>query len=130
MNLPAQKQPQTPGAMIDELFEMREEYRRLTKEAEAIKRDMDELEQALMCSLDNVGLQMGRGGKASASVTEQLVPNVHDWDAVEEYVYSHQALYLLQRRMSPPAWRELAEAGEVVPGTEPFTKRSISLRKL
>lgn len=130
MSEPAHKQPQTPGAMIDELFELREEYRRLTKAADLIKQDMAELEFALISGLDNIGLQMGRGGKASASVTEQQVPNVTDWDELEKFIYQNEALYLLQRRVSPPAWRELVEAGSDVPGTEAYTKRGISLRKL
>jgi hypothetical protein len=116
--------------MIDQLFEMREEYRRLSKEADAIKTEMEEMELELMSSLDNIGLQMGRGSRASASVTEQVLPNVTDWDAFNQYVYENEALYLLQRRVSAPAWRELTESGDGVPGTEPFTKRSISLRKL
>jgi hypothetical protein len=38
------------------------------------------------------------------------------------------ALHLLQRRPATAAFRELQEAGEAVPGLEPFTKRAISLR--
>jgi hypothetical protein len=130
MNAPAPKQPQSPGAMIDHLFELRERYRALGKEQAEVKEQMDDIEFALLGALDSVGLQMGRGGRASATVTEQIVPTVVDWDAVEQYVYENEALYLLQRRVSPPAWRELVEAGESVPGTEPYTKRGISLRKI
>jgi hypothetical protein len=79
--------------------------------------------------MDEVGLESARGGRATATISENVVPTATDWDALEQYIYENDALYLMQRRLSASAWRELIESGEVVPGTEPYTQRSISLRK-
>lgn len=118
------------GEKIDNLFQLREQIRELDKELQALKADKNELELEILGDLDSQGLQLTRGGRATVSISEQVVPVVEDWDAYYEYIQNEGALFLLERRPATAAWRELYESGELPPGTTPFTKRSLSLRKL
>lgn len=125
-----QKQPQSLGSMIDELDELRDRKRELNAELKDIEATMKALEQEIINELDSQGLKFGGGSKARATISETEVPTVVDWDAFYDYVIENKAPYLFERRVAAAPWRELHEAGEAIPGTEPFTKRSLSLRKL
>ncbi len=122
--------PETLGAAIDRYKEMRDQLRAAEKEAKLIREEMEELEIQLLEMLDSQDLTHSRGRKASATVSEQDVPVVEDWEAFEEYVKANDALYLFERRPATKAWRELREIGEEVPGTKPFTRRKINVRAI
>lgn len=115
---------------IDEMFQLRERKREMESEIKAINADIEECTKWLLAKYQEVGTVTARGKLASATITEQLVPTIDDWGKVQDYVLENDALYLLHRRISSGAWKELIDTGEVVPGITPFTKKSISLRKL
>lgn len=124
------QQPQNLGGKIDAYFELRERKRELETETKAIDEQMKALEAELMSEMDQQGLRLARGRVASISIAESLIPEVLDWDQVHEYIRKNDALHLLEHRVSIPAWRELHESGEPVPGTAPFTRRKASVRKI
>lgn len=124
------KQPQSLGSKIDEMFELRERKRELNSELKDIEAEMRALEQDIIAELDAQDLRFSGGTRARATISESEVPTVTDWDAFYQYVIENEAPYLFERRVAAAAWRELQQAGEAVPGTEPFTKRSLSLRKV
>lgn len=131
MATPAEKlQPQTLGAKIDALHALREQKRELETEVKALNDQMKGLEADIMSQLDDQETLMSRGRAAQVTVTEQVVGTVQDWDAFYEYIVDNDAFHLLQRRVANAAYREMVEAGDEIPGTEPFTKRSLSLRKI
>ena len=120
---------QSLGSKIDELFELRERKRELTEQLNEIKAEYEELEREIMQNLDDFGIDLARGTMAKVSISESEVPTVEDWDAFYDYVRQEDAFYLFERRVAARAWRELYQSGELVPGTAPFTKRTLSLRK-
>lgn len=124
------KQPQTFGAMIDEMFELRAQKQELESKAKKLKEKMDLLEAAIITRLDKDETTMSRGKQATAILTEQEIPKVDDWDNFYGYIQENEAFHLLQRRPASTACRETLEAGEVIPGVSIFTKRAISLRKI
>lgn len=131
MSTPAEEmRPQTLGAMIDELYELREKKAALEKQAKAIADDMTIVEGRILSNLDSQDMTMGKGRSASAVLSETVIPKVDDWGDYYEYIKSQDALHLLQRRPATTALREMMEAGEEIPGVSTFTKRSISLRKV
>ena len=74
---------------------------------------------------------MARGRSATATLNEEELATVTDWDRVHEFVRSQNAFFLLQRRMNSAAWREAAaERGEPIPGTTVFKRRTIALRRI
>ncbi len=117
------------GSKIDQLYQLREEYRALNRRIKEIKQAMSDLEDAIIADMDSMELKMTRVGRASATISEVTVPTVEDWDAAYQYILENEAPHLLERRVASTAWRELYEAGELVPGTKPFVRRTLSLRK-
>lgn len=125
-----EKQPQTFGAMIDEMYQLREQKQGLESQAKKLKEQMDLLESAIINRLDVDETTMSRGKTASAILTETVVPKIDDWDEFYSYILENEAFHLLQRRPATTACRETLEAGEQIAGVSTFTKRAISLRKI
>ena len=125
-----EKQPQSFGSMIDEMYGLRNQKQDYESKAKKIKEQMDVLEIAIINRLDIDETTMSRGKTASAILTEQQIPKVEDWDAFYQYIQENEAFHLLQRRVSTAAARETLEAGETIAGVGTFTKRAISLRKI
>ena len=73
---------------------------------------------------------LSRGSMASASLTESEFFSIEDYDALQEYVFDNEALYLFQRRLSSAAIKELIQNGEEIPGIKTFVRKDISLRKI
>ena len=122
--------PRTLGALIDALDDAREVKRALaaqTKEAEAV---YNELAAEIIAKMDAEDTRKGEGKKAGASITEVVVAEIEDFDALTKYVKRTGYFHLFQRRISDPAFRELQETKGSVPGLKPFTKRNLNLRSL
>jgi len=118
------------GSLIDQYYELRDQLREAQAVEKEIKGQMDVLEEELIALYDAQGVTLCRGRRASASITEQDIPVVNDWEAFWDYVFENRAAHLLQKRVGAGSWQELRDAGELVPGTEVFTKRGISVRKI
>lgn len=122
--------PRTLGALIDALDDAREVKRDLaakTKEAEAVYND---LAVEIIAKMDAEDTRKGEGKKAGASITEVVVAEIEDFDAVWAFAKKNNYGHLFQRRISDPAFRELLEKKGAVPGLKPFTKRNLNLRSL
>lgn len=52
-----------------------------------------------------------------------------DWSQVFAFVQQHGAFEILQKRLSEPAVRELAESGVTIPGVEAYTYDDLSITK-
>ena len=126
----AENSPMGLGDKIEWLAELRDRKRDLNKQLQDLKEEYEAVEAEIMSDLDAQGLGFGGGSRHRATITESVVPSATDWDEFEDYCKENDALYLFERRISAKAWRELVESGEQVPGTEPFTRRSLSLRKI
>lgn len=118
------------GTIIDRLYELRSEKHDLNEKIKLIGEEMSGLESQLFTKLDDEETIKACGKRAGVTITSSVVPNVLDWDAVHQYIVENQACYLLEKRLSAAPFRELLQMGTLVPGTEPFEKRSLSLRKL
>jgi len=121
--------PITTSAIIAKLVEVRDEKRRIKEREKELIDEWRSLEMELLVRLDEQGMKKAATDDGTASVTEVVLPQVVDWDAVYEHIKESGDFYLLQKRPAAAAFRELHESGEVIPGMEPYTKRSISLRK-
>ena len=115
---------------IDKLFLLRETKRGLENQIKEVNTEIADLNDSLISKYDEIGTVTARGNYASATITESVVPTIDDWSLVQKYIMDNDALYLVHRRVSSGPWKELLDTGESVPGIVPFTKRSISLRKL
>ena len=119
----------TLGQLIDRLDDTREKKRKLNEEIKKLDAQYGELEEQIKERLAAEGMDKATGKKATVSLSEEVVANVKDWDALCAYVKKTGYFHLFQRRVSNPAFRELA-AKKPVPGLEPFTKINLRLTHL
>ena len=120
----------TPGALIDQMWGLREKKRKLEASIKDLEGQMADVESQLMERMESDGVDKMTGKAASVSISTSTVANVEDWDAFLAWIYKTKNGHLLQRRVSDPAWREMVEIKGVVPGTQPFTKKRLNLRAL
>lgn len=118
------------GALIDALWAVREEKRLLESQIKEVEERADTLQTQLMERMNAEGLEKATGSKASTSLTETVVADVRDWDEFWAWIAKKKYFHLVQRRVSDLAYRELLETGVKVPGTQPFTKKKLTLRSL
>lgn len=120
----------TLGSTIDQAFVLREKKREAEKVVKAIDEEIVALNEVLLERLDEAETSKGEGKLASVSVSQTVVGNVTDWDALWPYIVKHKHFHLVQKRLSDPAVRELWSMNKTLPGVEPFTKRTLNLRAL
>ena len=121
--------PVPTSAIIAQMDGVRDERRRIRERDQELTEKWRALEMELIIRLDEQGMLKASTKEGTASITETIVPQVTDWDAVYDYIRETGDFYLLQKRPAAAAFRELHSSGQTVPGLEPYTKRSISLRK-
>jgi len=119
---------ETTGSIIDKMLAIRTKCSELNKEVRALGEEKDDLESVLIRRLQADDSIQAKSLLASATIAEITVPSIEDWDAFEKWVYAENALYMLEKRPSGGAFRELIQQGESIPGLKPVTKTSISLR--
>lgn len=117
------------GLSIDALYALRQNRLELTKRVDDLKQLEAEMREEIMTELAVLGLAKASGVNATAGIRNTLEPVVTDWDCVHAFIRENDRFDLLQKRLSAPAWRDLREAGTLVPGTDSITVQDISLTK-
>jgi hypothetical protein len=122
--------PPTLGGLIDRLYELKQDKAELNRQIKHLDTTQTELEAQVLIKLQELGINSGKSLIASATISTSIIPIVQDWEAFYNYIKETDSLFLLERRPALTAYRDLAAAGEKIPGVESFTKTTISLRKL
>ena len=126
----ARLDPPSLGATTDKMWQLREDKRALDAKLKVVEGQIKELETTLFELLDAQDTRKAEGKKASVSIGESTVATVEDWDALWPYIVKNKFFHLVQKRVSDPGMRELWALKKVVPGVQPFTKRTLSVRSL
>ncbi|WP_017430826.1 gp33 family protein [Vreelandella jeotgali] len=116
------------GDLIAHHEQLREEKRMLNERLKALNNDIFHSESAVLEALDTAGLEHARVAGTSVSVTEQTMPNVTDWEQLYDFIKQHDAMYMLQRRVSTGPYREMLQMEQEVPGVEPYVQRKVNMR--
>ena len=114
--------------LMHRIFEIRKLRANLEEQDKVLKEEFAQIELVLLARADEQGATRISTTDGTATITEEEVPTVTDWDAVHLYIKENDAFHLLQRRINTAAWREMLKAATPLPGTAPFTKRSIGFR--
>lgn len=135
------KAPLTVSEIMAKLFKIRRIRKRISDRDSVMVAEWERLEEILLGKMSEQGSVRVSSKLGTASISEQTLPIVEDWDAFYDWLWENRAFHLLQRRVAVGAYRELIDAdkaahsGEeeaerppVVPGTRPITKKSINLR--
>ncbi len=121
---------ETTGSLSDQYFMYREQKRTHEEAIKQLEDKMSLIETKLIEAMDADGITKATGKKATVSISEQIRPNVQDWDAFYAYIHKNKFYHLLDRRPSVSGCRELFETKGKVPGVVPFTARRINMRAL
>lgn len=117
------------GELIDAYFRIREERNAINNKAKELNDKLARLEGAIIESLDHSRIDQGRGNFATGSISETVVPTIKDFSKVQNFIYRHKALHLMEARISSRVYREMLEERGEVPGLEPFTRRKLNVQK-
>lgn len=129
MNAPTTDIPEVTLADLAQARDnLRTQLKAVQDEEKRLKELMAENELAIIEQLDAQGVTRSGVGPYSMSISTSTVGNVVDWDQVYAYIHENEAFHLLQRRLANAAYAEMLEQGEVLPGVEPFEKRSLNFR--
>lgn len=119
----------TTKELMARMFEIRAAKAALNEKIKALDTEWKTLEHEVLSQMAKQGSsKVSVDGLGTAILSKTLLPTVQDWDALYEHIKATDAFHLLQRRVSTPAFRELIEAGEVIPGVQAFEDVSINLR--
>lgn len=141
--------PPTTSEIMARLFEIRRERKQLTAREKELIEEWSALEATLIARFEEQGSVRVTSTDGTASLVKDVYPMVEDWDAYWEFMKENDAPHLVQRRPAAGAYRELlsmklqesgiddlekaieegVELPEVVPGTRPIIKKTISLRQ-
>jgi len=120
---------ETTGSLIDRMLIIRDEKSALSKTITKLTEEFGALEQHVLKRLKDDDSIQTKSKTATATISELVRPNISDWEKFEEWIYDNQALYMLGKRPAAAAYREMIQRGDSVPGLEPYTETSISLRR-
>ncbi len=120
----------TLGAATDTLWALREKKRAIDAQLKPVEEEIKAMEQVIFELLDAQDTRKAEGKHAAVSINESVVCNVDDWEALWPYIAKNKFFHLIQKRVSDPGMRELWALGKTVPGAQPFTKRTLSLKSL
>lgn len=116
--------------LVEGLASVKEELRLANKRAKDLKGEHDEAEQLLIQELKAMGLDRVSAAGFTASYSQEIVANATDWEEFYRYIKENDAFYLLQKRISSNAFREVMQIeGVAPPGTEPVEKDKLSFTK-
>ncbi len=124
------KLPKTLGACADRLFAIKEAKGELERKISVLDDERKAIEERLIAELPKSDAGGVLGKLCKAVITRKDVPTVKDWDPFYAYVLRTKDFSLLQRRVGELAIKERWDAGETVPGVEPFTVVKVSVTKL
>lgn len=120
---------QTVGEMIDSLFELRAKRLAKSKEVDEMKKQEATLRSTIIAQLHEIGLDGGKGTKATAAILTSDQAVMEDWPAFWAFCRDNDALDLVQKRVSITAVRERWDQSEEIPGLRKIEVEDLSLNK-
>ena len=99
-------------------------------ELKKINKDLKSLDGFIIRRMQDNGIQQCRGndGRATFSISEEVVPEIVDWDSLYTFIAENNYFHLLYRKVTARSFRELIENGVEVPGAEPKKRTTLRMR--
>lgn len=95
------------GTAIDKLWKLREAKKAADEKAKQAEAAYKEFEAEVIELLKGQDTSKSSGKLATFSIKAAIVPNIGNWDLFYPFIYRNKAGYLLERRASVTACREL-----------------------
>jgi hypothetical protein len=122
--------PESLALCADLLYTTRQTRLEIKKQVEALEAREQELREHLIRNLPSDGSKGVAGQIAQVLIVKKDEPQVEDWEAFYNYIYTRKAWDLLQRRVSAPAVKARWEDQQSVDGVGHFMKVDLSLKKV
>lgn len=108
---------------------LRDDYRRLDAEANALKAEYKLLEEAVLQELQDTGMTQAGNTVARASMSEEVLPTVDPvhWDEVHAWLLENGYTDCLPKKLNSSPIRELWAMGIEIPHVTGYTKHKLSL---
>ena len=120
----------TLAAKADRYYTLRQERLARQKEVDAMEAE----EKALKAELiEEIGEQDARGVAGEVcrvTIVTKVKPVLKDFDALIAWVRRRNAWELMRHQVNDAAVKERWDAGQDIPGVEPFTVVDLSVNKL
>lgn len=119
----------TLGKETDKLYKAIQKRKAVEAKIKALKAEEKLLEHEIFKLLNQQGLIRGTGMVANSAIKKMVVPTITNWKETLAYAMEKDNNDLLNQSLSSPAWRARYQTGVLVPGTEAFTRVSLSISK-
>jgi len=120
----------TIGNLFAQLRELEEQKRDLNNQLKELSGQIAEVEANILDDMAENGVSMMEynGYRYAPSTTTR--PSSEDWDATFAWIRDNNAFYLVQKRLSAPAIKELIADGEEIPGVKLYEEPKLAKRKV
>jgi len=94
---------------------------------DALKNKLYALEKEIIKSLKNDNLKRADSRSGAVILKKTIHANAKDWEKIYKYILKTKRFFIMQKRLSDTAYRELLDDGENVPGIEKYEKETLSV---
>lgn len=117
------------NTLIREARTLRDEKDVLNRQLKEVNKQQKVIDGRILHYLTDEDLDKISAEGCTAIRSKKEIANVTDWDAFYEYVGTHNAFHLMQRRISSNAAVEMIDADEELPGVEKQTFEDLGFRR-
>jgi len=118
------------AVLVDDFTAANQERLAADKVAKELKKVETALHDRIIAELIRNEARMCAGQTKRVTLQTVSKPQAVDWPAIHEYMVSHDAMDLLQRRLAVGAIDDRIEEGEEIPGIEFIQVNKLSVAKL
>ena len=115
--------------ILRELRDLKTQKDDLNKAIKELTPQIEYLQSIAIAKLQGEGAEKVSTSFGSASISTKDYASIKDFPAFIQYVATHQAYELIQKRANDAPLRLIWEEAEEVPGVESFEKTTLNFRK-
>jgi len=119
------------ASQISEIKKLENKADILDKKSKELRTQVTTMKDVLLADMDVAETDISRNRTHTATIAEQDVATIEDFDKAWNYIRRQNKPYLLYRRVNNAPWREEVKArrGRAIPGIKAFKKRTLSIKK-
>jgi hypothetical protein len=116
------------GTLTEQLFDQKQRKKALNAELSELNGEIRLTERGLLREMQEQELWEAGNQNIKITRSSKTVAEVVNWDQFYEYIYENKAGYMLERRPSLTACREMFDEGDPIPGVDPRTFEEVRTR--
>lgn len=118
------------NSLLTQMSILKAEKKAIDFTLKSVEKQITAVEAKLFSRLDDLEMISAKNPQGmSATITENLVPKVEDWNMFHEHIRTTGDFFLLQKRAAVMTCRESFQMGRVLPGVMPMTLRKLTFKE-